>query len=103
MHRRWLLAPACAILAWMVWIGLRPPEPPPSRVYRIGFQQSPPRQFVSADGKPYGPSIDVANEAARRAGIVLQWVWVPEPPDRPLAAGTVDLWPIVAATPDRLG
>ncbi len=44
---------------------------PPARVYRVGFQHSPPRQYVSADGKPYGPMIDVIREAANRAGVSL--------------------------------
>ncbi|HEY6389674.1 MAG TPA: hypothetical protein VIX89_00255, partial [Bryobacteraceae bacterium] len=45
-----------------------------TRVYRIGFESSPPRQFVDPDGKPAGPIIDMTAEAARRAGIRLEWV-----------------------------
>ncbi len=77
------------------------PRPVPDRVYRIGFQQSPPRQQVSADGKPYGPIIDLLNEAAARAHIRLEWVHAPNGPDEPLATGAVDLWPIVGSLPER--
>jgi signal transduction histidine kinase/DNA-binding response OmpR family regulator len=74
---------------------------PDARTYRIGFQNSPPRQFVDPQGKPYGNVIDVLQEAARRAHVNLQWVHVPAGPDRAFAAGTVDLWPIVNQLPER--
>ena len=67
----------------------------------MGFQHSPPRQFVSDQGQPYGPAIETTREAARRAGITLEWVQVPGGPDEALAKGTVDLWPLVADLPVR--
>jgi signal transduction histidine kinase/ActR/RegA family two-component response regulator len=70
-------------------------------MYRMGFQDSPPRQFVSKSGEPYGPSIETAREAARRAGVALQWVLAPEGPDAALTSGKVDLWPLVADLPER--
>jgi ABC-type amino acid transport substrate-binding protein len=82
-------------------MALRAGAPFPPRVYRMGFQQSPPRQFVSDEGEPYGPTIDTIREAARRAGIALQWVQVPGGPDEALAKGTVDLWPLVGDLPER--
>ena len=82
------------------WMALRPRVPLPP-VYRMGFQHSPPRQYVSDDGRPYGPSIETIREAARRAGIALQWTQVPDGPDEALAKGTVDLWPLVADLPER--
>jgi len=71
------------------------------RTYRVGFQHSPPRQFVAVDGTPYGPNIDILREAAARAHVRLQWVPVPEGPDHALTTGTIDLWPIVASLPER--
>jgi signal transduction histidine kinase/DNA-binding response OmpR family regulator len=76
-------------------------ERPPSRVYRVGFQNSPPRQYVSPDGKPYGPSIDLIREASERSGLALEWVLVPAGPDEALSTGAVDLWPLVARLPER--
>ncbi len=67
----------------------------------MGFEHSPPRQFVSPSGEPYGPAIDVVREAARRAGVSLEWVMAPEGPDAALVTGRVDLWPIVADLPER--
>ncbi len=99
---RWLAISAVAALACGVGIFLEHPfGAPPARVYRIGFQNSPPRQFVDANGQPYGSLIDILNEAARRAGVQLQWVRVPDGPDRGLGDGIVDLWPIVNQLPDR--
>ncbi len=67
----------------------------------MGFQHSPPRQYVSQTGEPYGPAIDTVREAARRAGIALEWVMAPNGPDEVLANGKVDLWPLVADLPER--
>ena len=69
----------------------------------MGFQYSAPRQFVSAGGQPYGPTIDTVREAAQRAGIALHWVLVPEGPDAGMAAHKVDLWPLLASLPRRRG
>ena len=74
---------------------------PDARTYRIGFQQSPPRQFVDTQGKPYGSVIDLLQGAARRARVKLEWVHVQAGPDRAFAGGTVDLWPILNQLPER--
>jgi signal transduction histidine kinase/ActR/RegA family two-component response regulator len=83
------------------WIYLRRDAALPARVYRIGFQESPPRQMVSRTGEPYGPAIATVREAARRAGVTLNWIIAPEGPDAALTNGRVDLWPIVADLPER--
>jgi signal transduction histidine kinase/ActR/RegA family two-component response regulator len=67
----------------------------------MGFQHSPPRQFVSTAGQPYGPAIDVVREAARRSGVRLEWVLCPRGPDSVLPGGAVDLWPVMADLPAR--
>ena len=77
------------------------PRGPDARTYRIGFQQSPPRQFVDTQGKPYGSVIDLLQGAGRRARVKLEWVHVQAGPDRAFADGTVDLWPIVNRLPER--
>ena len=97
-----LLVSATAALVCGGWASYRyATRTPPARVYRIGFQHSPPRQYVSADGRPYGPAIETVGEAARRANIRLEWVLVPGGPDEALAKGYVDLWPLVADLPER--
>jgi len=77
------------------------PGTAPPRVLRMGFHSSVPRQFVSTEGQPYGPTIDTIREAARRAGIALRWVLVPEGPDVAMATHKVDLWPLLARLPRR--
>jgi signal transduction histidine kinase/ActR/RegA family two-component response regulator len=69
----------------------------------MGFQWSPPRQYIAKDGTPYGPAIETVREAARRAGISLQWVYSPEGPDEALTNGRVDLWPLVGRLAERKG
>jgi signal transduction histidine kinase/CheY-like chemotaxis protein len=72
-----------------------------SRIYRIGFESSPPRQLVDAQGKPSGPIIEMVSEAARRGGVRLEWVFSPDGPDKSLNGGQVDLWPLVTQLPSR--
>ena len=67
----------------------------------MGFQNSPPRQYASADGQPYGATIDTIRDAARRANIVLRWVLAPEGPDAAMASHKVDLWPLLASLEKR--
>ena len=76
-------------------------EQVPDRVYHVGFQNSPPRQYVSAQGTPYGPIVEILQEAALRAHVKLEWVLVPQGPDIALTTGSIDLWPIVASLPER--
>jgi len=76
-------------------------EGPDARVYRMGFQNSPPRQFVDAQGKPYGSIVDLVQEAARRAHVKLEWVHAAVGPDRAFAIGAIDLWPVLNILPER--
>ena len=93
---------AVALLAAGVWIWRRRSfQPPSNRTYRIGFQNSPPRQLVDKQGRPYGSAIDLLNEAARRANVRLEWVQIPQGPDLALSKGLVELWPIVNQLPER--
>jgi len=73
----------------------------PRGPFRIGYQQSPPYQYVKADGSPSGPVIEIIAEACRRRGIGLQWVHLPMGPDRALPQGTAALWPLVGWLPER--
>jgi signal transduction histidine kinase/CheY-like chemotaxis protein len=69
--------------------------------YRIGFYNERNRHFLAADGKPAGDMVDLLNEAARRSGIKLEWIYSPEGGDEALRTGQVDLWPIIGDLPER--
>ncbi|MBI4877922.1 MAG: hypothetical protein HY822_25100, partial [Acidobacteria bacterium] len=96
MKARWALVALAAVLglgAGLAWICR---DRTRDRVYRMGFDHSPPGQMVGPDGRPRGMMIDVIREAARRRGIRLEWVQAPEGPDHALGSGKVHLWPIQA-------
>jgi PAS domain S-box-containing protein len=72
-----------------------------SRVYRIGFQDNPPVHASNGQGQPVGLTVDILTEAARRAGIQLQWVFSPAIPDESFRNGHIDLWPLLTIVPER--
>jgi len=74
---------------------------PPQRVLKIGFQNTPPLNYPGPDGAPTGTAVDVVREAARRAGVRLEWVYYPEGPEKALIGKSVDLWPIFVDFPAR--
>ena len=104
MHtRRWIFA-ICGLLVAMTaawWLFLRAPRFG-NRVYRIGWMVSVPFQVRGADGGPAGISVDLVNEAARRRGIALQWVYWNNSSESALVSKSVDLWPLITITPERL-
>src|SRR5262245_57354014 len=71
--------------------------------FRIGFFRSGVEHFPGPDGKPRGAAVDLLNEAARRRGIKLEWVYSPEGTDAALESGRVDLWPNAGDVPERKG
>jgi len=78
------------------------PEPlDRSRTYTIGYQDSPPRQYVKADGRPAGPVVEMITEAARREGLKLRWIQLREDAASAVAAGRIDLYPLVHQMPER--
>jgi PAS domain S-box-containing protein len=72
----------------------------PRRVLRIGFENVPPVQ-VRTDSGVTGLAVDIVNEAAKRAGVSLQWIETGTSSEEALRRGLVDLWPIMADLPDR--
>jgi PAS domain S-box-containing protein len=73
----------------------------PDRPLRIGFESNPPMQIRTAAGEYTGLAVDAVKEAARRAGLELQWVETSLGPDEALARGVVDLWPAMTDLPER--
>jgi diguanylate cyclase (GGDEF)-like protein len=94
----WLVAGAGLATVWII---TRIDDPSrASKPFRMGFQQSPPYQYVT-DGKPTGPAIEIVAEAARRRHIPIEWVLAPEGPEPNLRSGKVDLWPLLGDLPER--
>ena len=72
----------------------------PQRPLRIGFEHNPPVQ-IRADIGFTGLAVETVNEAAKRAGVRLQWVETGTSSDEAFQKGLVDLWPLMADLPDR--
>jgi signal transduction histidine kinase len=91
------------VIGWVRWSQRRPPIP--RRTLLIGFDHNPPYQVRQASGPPTGLVVETVAEAARRAGLPLEWREIPGGPEQALAAGTgsVDLWPLVTDLPERHG
>ena len=95
-----VLAAAGLAAALAVWyFDIRTP-PIPRRTLRIGFENVPPVQIRTEHG-PTGIAVETINEAARRAGVSLQWVETGTSSDEAFRRGLVDLWPLMADLPDR--
>jgi PAS domain S-box-containing protein len=103
MKTRWSVALAglLAVLAALAWLHFRQHETG-KRVYRIGWALSPPFQVRGGDGAPTGLAVDLVNEAARRSGIKLEWVFWTSTSDSALTSNNIDLWPLITITPERL-
>jgi PAS domain S-box-containing protein len=71
------------------------------RVWRIGWEEDPPNMFTGESGRPDGFGPELVNEAARRAGIPLEWVFCPESAERSIRSGKVDLWPTMTILEER--
>ena len=72
-------------------------------IFRIGFYNTANEHFLGPDGSAAGNTVDLINEAARRGGIHLQWVYSPEGSDAALQSDQVDLWPVIGDLPERKG
>ncbi len=84
---------------WTAWEASDPSRA--TKPFRVGFQQSPPDQFISKDGAPEGPAIELFQAASQRAHIPIIWIHAPEGPEPNLRSGRVDLWPLIGDLPER--
>jgi signal transduction histidine kinase/CheY-like chemotaxis protein len=92
------------LVAWGGWwlVSFRLGDPArASKPFRVGFVDTPPYNTVAPDGSPKGPYIDIFTEACRRLRIPIEWVYVPQGPERGLASGKVDLWTSLGDLPER--
>ncbi|HMJ62535.1 MAG TPA: ATP-binding protein [Bryobacteraceae bacterium] len=62
---------------------------------RIGVDQAAPYQSWREGYGPVGFTVDVLENAARKRGIALKWINCPEGPTKAIAAGKVDMWPLL--------
>src|SRR6478672_10005585 len=72
----------------------------PMRPLRIGFENNPPVQIRTATGFS-GLSVEIVSDAAKRAGIKLEWVETGTSSDEAFRKGLVDLWPLMVDRPYR--
>src|SRR5690242_9200814 len=100
----WRLVGGLAVLAITGVLGLRyvanRPGPRLDHPLRIGFEVNPPVQIRSAEGYT-GLAVDTVNEAARRAGVRLEWVETGVSSQESLRRKLVDLWPLMVNLPER--
>ncbi|MEO6758652.1 MAG: response regulator [Saprospiraceae bacterium] len=73
----------------------------PARSFRVGVDNAPPYYTVTAAGEISGLAVEVLGEAAKRRNIQLIWTPQSVTPDEALRTGAVDLWPVLAVTPER--
>ena len=85
-------------LAFLYFANRLPPLP--QRTLRIGFEQNPPLQYHTADGLA-GLGVETVTEAAKRAGLRIQWVETGVSSEQAFRKGLVDLWPVMADLPER--
>ena len=72
----------------------------PTRPLRIGFENNPPIQIRTASGFS-GLSVEIVSDAAKRAGIELDWVETGTSSEEAFRKGLVDLWPMMVDLPHR--
>jgi hypothetical protein len=95
-----ILAVAASAAVVVLWYFSTRPPPVPQRTLRIGFESNPPVQIRTENGFS-GLAVDTVNEAAKRAGIKLEWVETGTSSDEAFRKGLVDLWPLMVDFPDR--
>ena len=61
--------------------------------YRMGVDHNPPNYDWAEGQGAFGYTVDVMNEASRRAGISLEWVYCPRGSRAALMDRSIDLWP----------
>ena len=95
-----ILAVAASAAVIALWYFSTRLPPVPQRTLRIGFESNPPVQIRTENGFS-GLAVETVNEAAKRAGIKLEWVETGTSSDEAFRKGLVDLWPLMVDFPDR--
>jgi signal transduction histidine kinase/AmiR/NasT family two-component response regulator len=64
-----------------------------AQTWRVGYHNTEPFLYRGPDGNPAGFGKDVLTEAARRAGVALEWVYIPQGAAAAFRDGAIDLFP----------
>src|SRR6185312_10956913 len=72
-----------------------------TREIRIGVDQAAPYQSWREGYGPVGFTVDVLEDAAKKRGFILKWINCPEGPVKAIAAGKVDMWPLLGVDTAR--
>jgi len=95
-----ILAMGASVAVIAFWYFSTRLPPIPQRTLRIGFESNPPVQIRRENGFS-GLAVETVNEAAKRAGIKLEWVETGTSSDEAFGKGLVDLWPLMVDYPYR--
>ena len=90
-----IVAISCVGAAWMR------PRPTMPKIIRAGYFIFPPYLDVKPDGGPSGFVVDAFAEAAKRRGVQVEWVNTKGSPDKALLDRRIDVYPLMAITPER--
>lgn len=85
------------------WYWHRPAPAAELPVYKVGYGTFPPYFVMPKDAPPTGFAVEVVREAARRIGMPLEWKRYSETTDKALMKGELDLFPMLAMIPSRMG
>ncbi len=98
----WVLFSALTLLVIVLLLLWRVRKPKSDeQVFRAGYEEVPPSEFIGADGSARGAVIEVMQEAARRRGVRIEWVHSSIGSERSLSTGETELWPIFSDLPWR--
>lgn len=101
----WVMMLACLVMTGSIAAKMERVDPKPGiqTVYKVGYGTFPPYFVMPKGAPPTGFAVEVVREAARRLGLPIEWKRYSESTDKALTSGEIDLFPMLAIIPDRIG